>query len=117
VALHAYRARKKPRRITRTGHTSPAGTRVYWSPTCGSKLWKVSRLAGLPARSGCAVSLVPATGLSLRSPRVGRDLFPGRGRLLMPASPAQSFLGGAGFAGAVLLVPAGENILPARAGR
>ena len=62
------------------------------------------RAAWLPAGSACAASSVPATGLSLRSPRGGQRSFPGRGRSL-----------GAGFAGAVLVPPG--NILPARDGR
>jgi hypothetical protein len=56
----------------------------------------------LPAGSACAASSVPATGLSLRSLRAGRDLSRPAGALWC------------GFAGAAL-VPAGEHL--ARPGR
>jgi len=42
-----------------------------------------------PAWSACAATSVPATGLSLRSPRAATDLFPAAG-LVVPASRALS---------------------------
>ena len=44
-----------------------------------------------PAWSACAATSVPATGLSLRSPRAATDLFPAAG-LVVPASPALSLI-------------------------
>jgi len=67
--------------------------------------WQRVQAAALPASSGCAAASVPATGLSLRSPRAAIDLSPLAGVSLVPASPARPFL-----------VPAG-NILAARVGR
>jgi hypothetical protein len=95
-----------PRPASRPHHVSsqrqPAGGCPNRVGHCGGRraVWAVC----LPARSACATVAVLATGLSLRSPRAGRDLFLSAGGYRCPASPALSFC-------------PRENIFPARVGR
>jgi hypothetical protein len=69
---------------------------------CG-RWWRLDCGFPLPGLSACATAPVPAAGLSLRSPRAGRDLFPPGRASIVPASPALP-----------LVCARWENILPAR---